>query len=273
MFTRADRYKDAVHKSQTMITESPSRKVKSVGTAFRIIEILQELDGTSMNELATQLDLAKSTVHNYLQTLEALGYVVERDGIYRLGLRFLTHGMAAKNSLKVRDIVTHSLSQISEDLSQPTWWIVEEYGRGVFVDKQTSIDERAIYGRLGKRSYLHTHAPGKAILAQLSDEYVARVLDYHGLPTHTKKTNTDIEELMDELKEISKQGYAISDGEAALGVQSVGVAFEGPYGYTHALGIFGYSHDFTGSEQGEDIPLVLQNAVDNIEQATKREVE
>ncbi len=251
-----------------MIPNSSTRQVQSVRTAFRIIGTLQDRDGVTMNELATELDLAKSTVHNYLGTLQSLGYAMERDGTYRLGLRFLTHGMAARNGLGLRDAVTHVLPRVSQDLSQSTWWIVEELGRGIFVDKATPESAQPRYGRVGKRSYLHTHAPGKAILASLSPEYVEQLVDYHGLPVYTKETVTDPETLYDELDEIRRRGYAVSDGEAALGIRSVGVAFEGPYGYTHGFGIFGYSHDFSASSD-EDISSVLQSAVDDVQQAVE----
>ena len=72
-----------------MIRESSTRQVKSVRTGFRIIEILQNRDGVRPDELERQLELAKSTIHNYLSTLESMGYVVEREGTYHLGLRFL----------------------------------------------------------------------------------------------------------------------------------------------------------------------------------------
>lgn len=251
-----------------MIGEQPSRQVQSVGTAFEIVQHLQNLDGATTNELAKQLDVAKSTVHNYLQTLKSMGYVAEDDGTYRLGLRFLTHGMAARNSLTVKDVVTRALTQAATELSMPTWWVIEEFGRGIFVDRRTPDDQSAIYGRVGKRSFLHAHAPGKAILAHLPQDDLDRILDYHGLPAYTRETITDADELAAELDRTRERGYAVSDGEAALGVQSVGVAFEDPYGYTHALGVFGYSHDFTGGGHDRDVPAVLWETVQTIEEAT-----
>jgi len=253
-----------------MLPTSPSRQVKSVRTAFRIVEFLQDMDGATMNELATQLDLAKSTVHNYLGTLQSLGYAVERDGTYRLGLRFLTHGMAAKSGFGIRDAVEHVLPEVATRLEQPVWWVTEELGRGIFVATSEPESATPVYGRVGKRSYLHTHAPGKAILAHRSEEYVDEIIEYHGLPTYTNETITDPDELRAELETVSEQGYATSDGETALGVRSIGVAFDGPCEYTYGLGVFGYSHDI-GNILEQDIPGVLHDAADDIAAATTRE--
>lgn len=247
-----------------MISNPPSRQVKSVRTSFELIHLIQEFGGASLNEIVEQLDLAKSTVHNYLRTLESMGYVVEQDGTYRLGLRFLTHGMAAKNSLPGSDIVQQSLSTITRELSLTTWWIVEEFGRGLFLEKAVPEDRSATYGGIGKRSYLHTHAPGKAILARLPEAEVREIIEYHGLPVYTTETITDTETLMAELDEIRERGYAVSDGEAALGVQSIGVDFKDPSGGIHAIGVFGHTHDFSGENREQEIPSLLQQVTDRI---------
>jgi len=56
--------------------------------SFRIIEQLGERGG-GVSELAESLSISKSTVHNHLQTLRELGYVVQDGDEYRLGLQFL----------------------------------------------------------------------------------------------------------------------------------------------------------------------------------------
>jgi DNA-binding IclR family transcriptional regulator len=247
-----------------MLSGSSAREVQSVRTAFRIVGTIQKRDGATLQELTGQLDVAKSTVHNYLGTLQSLGYVVERDGSYRLGLRFLTHGMAAKNGIDVGDAVVPVLAAVAEELSQPAWWVVEEVGRGFFVEKAVPAEGAEIYGRLGKRSYLHAHAPGKAILAQLPDDYVDDVVEFHGLPVLTTKTTTDPADLRTELETVRDRGYAVSEGETALGVQSAGVAFETPGGSVHAIGVFGYSHDFSRNKLEQDVPSVLRDAVADV---------
>lgn len=247
-----------------MIQGTSSRQIQSVQTGFRIIHLLQNQDGATLNDLNNELDFAKSTILNYMNTLESMGYVVKHDGVYRIGLRFLTHGMAARNGLNINDIVESTLQKVAEEIFQSTWWITEESGRGIFVDKAIPDKSQLIYGQIGKRSYLHTHAPGKAILAQLPEETLQRVLDYHGLPALTTQTTTETDELIEQLAEIREQGYAFSDGEAALGIQSIGVAFEDLHGISHAIGVFGYSHDFDGGNRGREIPSLLRTTVDDL---------
>lgn len=249
-----------------MIPDSEARHVQSVRKSFQILNLLHDLNGASLSELTSQLDLAKSTVHNYLATLKSMGYVVGEDGTYRLGLRFLTHGIAAKNTLGIQNVVRQSLYSLSEDLGHPTWWIAEEFGRGFFLEQSTLQHETSVYGRVGKRSYLHTHAPGKAILASLPTAEVDAIVDHHGLPEQTVKTISTREALTDELEEIRSDGFAVSTGEAVLGVQSIGTAFRSPTEGVHAIGLFGYSGDILGASKDE-LTTSLLSTVSELESA------
>lgn len=231
-----------------MLVDNPSRQVKSVRTAFELIDRLQALGGATPAELTKELDLSKSSVHNYLATLQIAGYVVNEDGQYRLGLRFLTHGMAAKKISGDNPALRRTLQAATQELSLPIWWVTEELGRGYFLQYSSMDNESPIYGNIGKRSYLHTHALGKAILASSSDEYVEQVADFHGLPEQTLQTTTDLKGLLIELENIRERGYAISEGESVLGLLSVGVGFTDESDGRHAIGVFGYPRDFAGNQ-------------------------
>jgi DNA-binding IclR family transcriptional regulator len=80
-----------------------------------------------------------------------------------------------------------------------------------------------------------------------------------------KGTIDDRTTLRDRLEEIREQGYAFSDGEAVLGVESVGVAFEAPGGRWNALGVFGYAHDLGDERLDEDVSSLLQSAAADLE--------
>lgn len=242
-----------------MIPTKPSRQVQSAITTFEIIETIQKLGKATASELTTHLEISKSAVHNYLATLEQEGYVVKEEGQYRLGLRLLTHGAAAQASISVPPSVDQELEAIVSDIGQPIWYIIEEVGRGIFLKSALPPDSETVYGRKGKRSYLHSHALGKAILAKMSDNMVSRVIEKHGLPALTKKTTVNEETLFAELDEIQDRGFAISDGETVLGIQSIGLSFTDDSGRLYGLGAFGQSKDFTGTRI-ESIGFRLQEA-------------
>jgi len=128
-----------------------------------------------------------------------------------------------------------------------------------------------VYGQVGKRSYLHTHAPGKAILAQSSPAYVGKVLDHHGHPAHTADTTTDREAFLAEIARVRDRGFAVSRDEAALGVHSIGKAFTDSHGTIHAIGAFGHSHDFRNSSIEDEMSSLIGDAIAEIERGLNGE--
>ncbi|WP_276259123.1 IclR family transcriptional regulator [Haloglomus litoreum] len=204
-----------------MALTEPGRMVKSARTAFEIIEYIHEQDGAELGELADQLDLAKSTIHGYLATLESLEYLVNEGGRYHLSLKFLYHGTAARNAVPLSGLADGTLTALAEETSLVAWLVVEEHGRAVYLDRVVSNDAVRTYGRVSKRTDLHGPASGKAILAHLPDSRIRDILDSYGLPARTEHTITDEETLFEELSAIRRRGYATSEHEVALGVQSV----------------------------------------------------
>lgn len=253
-----------------MLPEPPSRQVQSVRTSFEILNTIQNLGRATPSDLAEELSLSKSSVHNYLATLETEGYVVNERRSYRLGLRFLTHGIAAKKTLNVQKPIVSALESISTNLGYPTWWVAEELGRGIFLEGEIPEGQTQTYGGTGTRSYLHTHALGKAILAASPEEYIEQIIERYGLPDQTSRTTSDRDELFDEIEEIRDRGFAISDGEAVLGILSVGVAFRDNEDRVHAIGIFGNSRDLVGT-QALEIGQELADLVDILEEELQTE--
>lgn len=247
-----------------MLANTPSRQVKSVRTAFELIDALQALGGATPAQLTRELDLSKSSVHNYLATLEMEGYVVKSGGTYRLGLRFLTHGTAAKTMAGVERPIVSAVESVAEETAQTTWWVAEELGRGYFLESALPEAADVGFGSVGKRSYLHANAAGKAILAVSTDEYVDRVVEHHGLPERTRRTTTDLETLRGELEAARERGFAISEGESVLGVLSVAAGFRDADDRRHALGVFGHSRNFAGN-RAENIGERLVETVRDVE--------
>jgi len=247
-----------------MLSTSSGRNVQTVERTFNIINVLQMYGRLTLQELSEKLEMAKSTLHNYLSTLESLGYVINQNGSYRLGMRFLNHGIAARNALQTQTPVADELNALSKKVSETVWWILEELGRAIFIMASNTEENTDVYAQVGKRSYLHTHAPGKAMLAHHSNEYVDLVINHNGLPRYTSKTIVDKNKLLDELSQIRERGYAISEGETVHGVNSIGVAFEDTHNFVHSLGIFRYIHDEnTAFSQHQLIPE-LQDSVNRI---------
>jgi len=196
-------------------------KIKSIRTAFELIEGMEQLDGARASTLAEHVGKPVSTVHDYLQTLEQIQYVTKQDNVYRPGTRFLEIGELERMKRPLYRIAKPELEALAEETGELASLMVEEHGEGVLLEIQRGTDAIQPHTYPGVRMPLHTSALGKSILAHLPDERVDEIIDAHGLPSMTKNTVTDRDRLDEQLARTRERGYAIDRGERIDGVVCV----------------------------------------------------
>lgn len=204
-----------------------TESVRATETSIAILSAIKERGSeATVTGLAQHLGLAKSTVYKHLVTLEKNGIVVEHDGGYRIGLRCLEFGGIAQRYDEVYDVAKPEVRRMAETTGELANLMFEEQGYGVYV--YTARGEQAVnlHRTLGRRVHLHTTALGKALLASLPDERVLEIIEEYGLPAETEETITDRTELLDELAQIRREGFAYNREERLGGMGCVGVPLE-----------------------------------------------
>ena len=249
-----------------MSMETDPGTVKTTGTAFEIIEMLAREDGGHITELSTELGLAKSTIHRHLSTLEELGYVVKEDNKYQLGFRFLKLGEYTRSRDEIYKLAKEQVQKIAERTDERAQFIVEEHGEAVYVFRETGEHAVQTDSEIGKRIPLHATAAGKAILSRLSREEVDEIIEQHGLSAMTANTNSDSDELHDELQTIRDRGFSINHQENIEGLRAIGVPIEYPDGRVFgALSVSGPIHRFRGEFVEDTIPSLLLGTANELE--------
>jgi len=157
-----------------------SRTLSTTETSFRIIESLKE-DSARLTEIATELDLPASTVHNHLSTLLQCGYVAKEGDMYRLGLGFLELGERARTNKESYTVAESYTEQLADETQCRAVFAAEEHGKGVYIHTFSGKHAVWTYSTLGKRFGLHTTAVGKAILSEFSEDKLDSIIDRHGL--------------------------------------------------------------------------------------------
>lgn len=241
-------------------------RVKSTENSFRVIELIMEEDGMRLSDLARELDLAKSTVHRHLSTLTDLEYVTREDDVYRTGLRFLRIGEQTRTRSDAYQLAEEKVADLAAETQERAQFIVEEYGKGVYIFRETGEQAVSTDSEIGKRIPIHATAAGKAILASLPDERVDEIFAQRGLPAVNERTTTDEEALRAELKEIRERGYSINDQENTSGLRAIGVPVEYEDGEPiGALSVSGPTHRFRGTLFEETLPNLLLGTANELE--------
>jgi DNA-binding IclR family transcriptional regulator len=204
-----------------MANTERTNRVKTTVKSFRLIQSLKELDGGRVTELADELSMGKSTVHNHLQTLADEGYVIQRDDEYHLSLQFLELGGYIRNQMDIYGVAEPEVKALAEETGELANFAVAERGKLVYIYRSKGHQAVDLDTYAGMRAHMHNTALGKAILSNYPEERVESILDRHGMPAETEYSITDRERLFEELDQIRSDGFAQDYEERLEGLRCV----------------------------------------------------
>ena len=179
-------------------------------------------------DIADPLGMSRSTTHRYVITLVALGFL-EQDASrkYRLGPRVVDLGLAGLNSTGLRKESRAVLEELRRSTSHTAVIAILDETEIVCVDCARSYKQTEglfwLELRPGSRLPAHRTAMGKLLLAQLPAPELDDVVEAIAFTRSTPKTITSRTALTNALREIRKQGFALSDEERLQGVIEVAV--------------------------------------------------
>jgi IclR family acetate operon transcriptional repressor len=199
-------------------------KNQSLTRALTLLERLAESpEGLHLTDLSYQLGMPAATVHRLLSTFEELNFVEQdaEQGLWYVGLKAFTVGNAF---LDRRDFVASArahMHSLVEQCGETVNLGVIDDGEVVFISQVESQEVMRMIVRLGSRSPIHASGVGKAMLASMPEQRVARILQRRGLARYTDHTIDNPTLLRDELEQVRQQGYALDDEEHAVGLRCV----------------------------------------------------
>ena len=198
--------------------------VQSVDRALQIIETLAEDDeGYRLTDLAIRTGLSPSTVHRLLTTLESRRFVQfdREESKWHIGAQSFVVG---STFLRRRNFAAQALPYLRKlrDQTRETANLAVVDDESIIVISR--IESREIMRSLtkvGGRVAMIASGVGKAVLAAYSDDDVTAIIRRLGMPRLTEKSIVRPGELFRELEIVRRQGYAVDDEEARIGLRCV----------------------------------------------------
>jgi DNA-binding IclR family transcriptional regulator len=229
-----------------------TRTVPALYNAFNILELLTNSGaGLTLPDLVEQSNLAKSSVHYLLVTLERCGYVrrSERTGRYLLGVKLFSLANSALGSLSLRQRTAAYLSGLKMRTGLTVHMAILEHSEAILVAREETQRGSRLASWIGKRMDMHCTGIGKAMLAYLPEAEIEAIVRKHGLARHNENTISTRRRLQEELERVAKVGYALDNEEDELGVGCIGVPIFGPGGRPlAAISLAGSTHEVTLEE-------------------------
>jgi DNA-binding IclR family transcriptional regulator len=204
----------------------PGQRIQSLERADAILSAIARAQHgrARLVEIAAETGLHKNTVFSLLKTLVALGYCEHiRDQGYRIGRRTFELARLAERNL---DLVT----AVRPLMLRLVWEVRESLSLGIpasdhCVVVSTVEGSYAVRGSRfhGQQAPYHASALGKAVIASLSDEDRAQVVNRIKFEKYTGRTITSPALLEEECTRVREKGYAISVAEEEVGASAVAV--------------------------------------------------
>jgi IclR family acetate operon transcriptional repressor len=203
-------------------------QVQSLTRGLSLLEALARAEGgLTLTDVAQRVQLAPSTAHRLLATLEKMGYVYQAGelGRWYVGLQAFTVGTSF---LANRDFVAQShpyMRRLMEQSGETANLGILDGTEAVFIDQVQCREMMRTIVKLGSRVPLHASGVGKAIFAALPDDEIEAILKVKGLPRITTNTITSPETMWSAIRVIRQRGWSFDDEEHALSTRCVAAPF------------------------------------------------
>ncbi len=178
-----------------------------------------------VSELARELGLTRSTAHRYVATLLRLGYLRQDAATrkYRLGPRVLDLGLAALESMELRELATPALRRLCAGTGYTTNLAILDGVDVVHIERIRSPTQRHVDldVRVGSRLPAYCTSLGKVLLAFLPEPERTRTLERVSYRRLGPNTLTDRAALEAELERVRRADLAVNNEELAPGLRSI----------------------------------------------------
>lgn len=197
--------------------------MSSIRRSVQVLELLARKSPLGVRAIAQGLGLPLGSVHRLLLDL-AEEHVVDRtpSGEWELSYRLLEITGVQLDRMELPRLARPYAERIAEATGETVNLNALVAMGGLCIDKVRGNEGMQLDNRIGSRGPLHCGGAGKAMLAFMTEEEQAEVLQ-SPLAALTPRTITDPHYLRQELARIAARGFSIDDQEVVMGVYCVAV--------------------------------------------------
>ena len=241
--------------------------MSSIDKIHSIFELLQKhfKTGLTNQEISVRLRLPPSTCYRILAYLKKYGYVHHRheDNRYFLGFHLLRLAESVVEGTDAAEICLPFLEDLHYETEETSFFTLRSGSYCVAIEICGHINTRINVGR-GEIMPMYCAASGKAVLAFLPERERARIMDELDFKPYTPYTNTNPDNLEQELKEIYNTGAAYNIQGLHRGFSAVATpVFNNRNDVIGSIALVGASVDLD-REQLEEYAGLLVDASSNI---------
>lgn len=247
---------------------SASAGIQLVDKVAAVLDTLAEHGELSVVELARATAEPRSSMYRLLGSLERLGWVEpgSRRGSVRLGLRLFQLGSLVAQRFDVRQRAIAPMEELHRATEETILLMVPRGNEAVCIERLDGRYVSLVIVQIGSSMPLHAGAAPRAILAYSPPEVVDAALDGE-LHAYTRRTETDAAAVREQLAEIRRTGYVVSDEDVVPGVTAFGAPIRDHRGDVVAAVSVAGPRPTILEERGEATAALIVETADAISRA------
>jgi len=215
------------------VRPSPAARSQGLARGLHILSLFtEERPEWGVSELAEHLQEYKSIIHRTLKTLEDAGFLQQDSSSRRYSLGFTSYelGVLAARQFGFTSEVRARVRELSEKIQATVYIVVRDGDFNRIVDTFEPPTLVRFHSPVGTRIPWSRGASSKILLAYADVREVRQMIERLGLVRHARHTIVEPEAFLDELQQIRRRGYAISDAEGFDGILGLAAPIYGPNG-------------------------------------------
>jgi len=201
--------------------------VRAVERALDILLCFTQDTDLGLTEIASKIDLHKSTVHRLLATLEEKGFLIRNPATekYRLGIRIWELSTHLPDFDESAAVLVPAMERLRDRLGETVSLYLRDGNERVRIQAVQSQQAIRRVAQIGARLPLSVGASSKVLAAYAPPEVLKELIESPGWPDYVER---DV--YKEQLKEVIRLGYATSFEEREPGAAAVAVPVTGRSG-------------------------------------------
>ena len=186
----------------------------------------------TLADVAEATDITKSSAQRMVFTLEKLGYVRKHPKTrrYQLTPRVMEIGFNYLAAHSLIDVANPFLSELTK-VTTETSCLTEPDGLDmVYVARFVSAQFVPVHMPIGSRIPMYCTASGRAYLSALPEQEARALIEASDRVAHTMHTCTDVDDILQALRQARQQGFATNAEELFLGDMTIAAPVLGSQG-------------------------------------------
>ena len=196
--------------------------LSSVNNTLGLLDVLAKHGSMSLAELARTTGHDKASLFRMMHTLEANGFVSKDDDArYSLGLKLLYLGGSVVAHQDLTEVARPHMMAFCREKGISAHLARLSGTRVVTTEVETPAADLQVTGRIGMSARVHSTAMGRAILANMDEAEVERMMPSFKYVAYTPRSIKNDDELLAVLEKVRTDGYATDINDRYQGFGSI----------------------------------------------------